>query len=82
MPTTSDVIVPALLTPKQAAAYLGLSVVHLRRLAITPLPLPGHGEGKRPRLRYRRVDLDQFIERMASPSNRQPLVRRHRTAAA
>lgn len=75
-------IAPALLTSKQAAAYLGISIRALRRLAITPLQLPGVGKGIKPHWRYRRVDLDEFIVRMASPKNRQPLVRRKRGAAA
>lgn len=82
MSTTSEHITPALLTLKQAATYMGVSTTAMRRLAITPLPLPGRGDGKRPRLRYRRTDLDAFIQRMASPANRQPLVRRKRGAAA
>lgn len=80
--TTTTTITPALLAAKQAAAYLGISVRALRRLDIEPVHFPGRGTGARPRLMYRRVDLDAFIARMASTVKRRPLVRRRRAGAA
>jgi hypothetical protein len=52
------------LTQVQAAAYLGVSVRWFRdNVDVQPVPMGLPRPGKRPLLRYRRVDLDAWVER-------------------
>ena len=52
----------ALFSQQEAAAYLGVKVRYLRdEVSIVPRELPGHGEKKRPLIRYHRDDLDQWL---------------------
>jgi predicted DNA-binding transcriptional regulator AlpA len=62
-----------LLRQPEAAEYLGVSTRYLRyRSDIPVVLLPGHGEKGRPLLRYRRRDLDTWIERVNNPRSRKP----------
>lgn len=54
----------ALFTQAEAATYLGVKVRWLRDEAtIVPRQLPGHGEKKKPLIRYHRDDLDEWIRK-------------------
>lgn len=73
---------PALMRQKEAATYLGISVQQLNRLQITRIPMPGRGTGAKPRVWYRRTDLDAFIEQLAEPSSRKRVVKESARGAA
>ena len=60
-----------LLRQPEAAEYLGVSVRYLRQRTDVPvILLPGHGDKGRPLLRYRRRDLDAWIETVNNPRSR------------
>lgn len=51
-----------LLTPKEASAYTRLSVGYLRNSACSKVVLPtGRGTKGKPIIRYRKCDLDAFV---------------------
>lgn len=57
------------LSQKEAAAHLGVSVRYFQlHVAVTPKTLPGRGA--KPMLRYRRTDLDAWVDRVSDPKSR------------
>jgi len=68
-PTT--LLVAALLTTEEAASYLNLAAQTLRRWRVTgeSLPFVRLGDGPKSAIRYRRADLDEWIEaRLVRPA--------------
>lgn len=60
-----------LLTQKEAARYLGVSVRYLQQRAeVRRTLLPGHGPTRRPLIRYRRADLDAWVQAVNDPKRR------------
>lgn len=51
-----------LVTQKEAAAYLGVSVSYLRASSCPKVLLPGTGPRGKPMVRYRVRDLDQWAD--------------------
>lgn len=63
---TASMSAPVLFDQKEAARYLGVSTRWLRDQAdLRPRELPGHGEKRKPLLRYHKNDLDAQIAKWA-----------------
>lgn len=64
---------PHAMKQKQAAAYLGMAVSTFREAVdVAPVPVTLPRPGRPPILRYRRADLDAWVERCANHRLRKP----------
>jgi hypothetical protein len=52
-----------LMTQKEAAAMLRVSVAYLRASDCPKVLLPGNGPARKPLVRYRRADVERWLER-------------------
>lgn len=59
-----------LLTQRQAAAYLGVSVSYLRASNCRQVKLPGNGPKGKALVRYRKADLDAHFKVVPEPQQK------------